>query len=87
MKPGLEKRRNVPHHAAAVLTDGLTVAALNTLNDNSNINGCTGGCRTDSTGEWSERRTRVPWMTECTARSSELARKADSPRTERVSGK
>lgn len=87
MKPGLENRRNVPHHAAAVLTAGLTEEALKILKESRSTNGCTGGWSTERIGEWSDKSASVPCMTECAARRSELVRNADSPSTESVSGR
>ena len=85
MKPGLDHRRIHPHQDAAVIIQGLIVCE-NALKHTRSRNGCMGTCMMLSAGE-PQRRTSVPWMSECRKRSSERRRNADFESVESVRGR
>ena len=85
MNPGLDHWRIRPHHEAAIVSHGC-MPSENALKHTRRRKGCMGTCMMLSAGE-PQRRTSVPWMSECRKRSSERRRNADFESVESVRGR
>ena len=85
MNPGLDQCRMRPHHDAAVVSHGWTPSE-NALKQTRRRKGCIGTCMMLSAGE-PQKRTSVPWMSECRNSRRESKRNADVESVESVRGR
>ena len=85
MKPGLDQRRDQPHHLAAVSRKGWTFEAK-ALKQTRRRNEWAGTWRTERTGE-PQRSVKVPWMREWMKRRRDRRRKASVDSVDNVRGR